>query len=221
MSAPTLQQEKKRLNVLWQYDVLDTVPEELFDDLTELAARICESPIALISLVDEKRQWFKAKVGTTVNETSRDVSFCAHAIKQSALFIVPDATKDQRFAKNPLVTSDPKIRFYAGAPLITPDGYALGTLCVIDKVPRQLRPDQKQALTILARHVVSQLELRQRSRDLTSVRCENEKTRVENERLRAELAEARRLLRKPTNGLGGPKAANGKVPRKPRRSPSA
>ena len=187
MSAPTLQSEKKRLNVLWQYEVLDTVPEELFDDLTELAARICEAPIALISLVDENRQWFKSKVGITVNETSRDVSFCAHAIQQSDLFIVPDASKDPRFAQNPLVTSSPRIRFYAGAPLITADGYALGTLCVIDKVPRELRPDQKQALTILARHVVSQLELRRRSRDLSSIREENEK-------LRAELAEARRKL---------------------------
>src|SRR4051812_48093203 len=144
--------EKTRLKVLWQYEVLDTVPEELFDDLTELAARICEAPIALISLVDEKRQWFKSKLGTTVNETSRDLSFCAHAIGQPGLFIVPDATRDARFSNNALVVSEPKIRFYAGAPLITPDGYALGTLCVIDKVPRELRPDQKQALSILARH---------------------------------------------------------------------
>src|SRR5215831_21038442 len=169
MSSPTLNNEKKRLKVLWQYEVLDTVPEELFDDLTELAARICEAPIALISLVDEKRQWFKSKVGTTVNETTRDISFCAHAIKQSDLFIIPDASKDERFANNPLVTSAPKIRFYAGAPLITPDGYALGTLCIIDTVPRELRPDQKQALGILARHVVSQLELRRRSKEAFNV----------------------------------------------------
>ncbi len=194
MSAPPLGQEKTRLKVLWQYEVLDTVPEEVFDDLTELAARICEAPIALISLVDETRQWFKSKVGTTVNETSRDVSFCAHAIRQSELFIVPDATKDERFANNPLVRSDPKIRFYAGAPLITPDGYALGTLCVIDKVPRELRPDQKQALTILARHVVSQLELRRRSRELTDARQENQKAKSEVEHLRNELAAAKRQL---------------------------
>ena len=196
MSAPTLGQEKKRLKVLWQYEVLDTVPEEVFDDLTELAARICEAPIALISLVDETRQWFKSKVGTTVKETSRDVSFCAHAIRQTGVFIVPDATKDERFAENPLVRSDPKIRFYAGAPLITPDGYALGTLCVIDKVPRELRPDQKQALAILARHVVSQLELRRRSRELSDARQEAEQAKNEIEQLRGELVAARRELAK-------------------------
>src|SRR5512137_1312584 len=119
MNAPTPSNEAKRLKVLWQYEVLDTVPEEVFDDLTELAARICEAPIALISLVDEDRQWFKSKVGTTLSETSRDLSFCSYAISQSTLFIVPDATLDPRFAKNPLVVSDPKIRFYAGAPLVT------------------------------------------------------------------------------------------------------
>jgi len=111
MNAPILPSDKKRLQVLWQYDVLDTVPEEVFDDLTELAAGICEAPIALITLVDEKRQWFKSKVGISVKETSRDISFCGHAIGQSDLFIVPDATKDKRFAQNPLVTSDPKISF--------------------------------------------------------------------------------------------------------------
>jgi len=213
MSDPTLESEKKRLKVLWQYEVLDTVPEALFDDLTELAARICEAPIALISLVDEKRQWFKSKVGTTVSETTRDVSFCAHAIKQSDLFIVPDATKDQRFANNPLVTSDPKIRFYAGAPLITPDGYALGTLCIIDKVPRQLRPDQKNALGILARHVVSQLELRRRSRELADVRRENADAKCQVEKLQAELATARRALA----GQKGPKPSPGRKPTRRRR----
>jgi GAF domain-containing protein len=194
MTAPVPENEKKRLKVLWQYDVLDTVPEEVFDDLTELAARICEAPIALISLVDEKRQWFKAKVGVSLSETSRDISYCAYAITQSDLFIVPDATKDKRFANNPMVTSEPKIRFYAGAPLITPDGHALGTLCVIDKVPRELRPDQKQALRILARHVVSQLELRRRSRELGDVRRDCARCKGDLEKARAELATARREL---------------------------
>src|SRR5258707_468965 len=113
MTSSASTAEKKRLKVLWQYEVLDTVLEEVFDDLTELAARICEAPIALITLVDEDRQWFKSKVGVTISETSRDISFCTHAIRQPDLFIIADATKDARFAKNPLVTSEPKVRFYA------------------------------------------------------------------------------------------------------------
>jgi GAF domain-containing protein len=192
MTAPLQQNETKRLKVLWQYDVLDTVPEEVFDDLTELAARICEAPVALISLVDEDRQWFKSKIGLTVNETSRDVSFCAHAIKQEDLFIIPDATKDARFAKNPLVISDPKIRFYAGAPLITPDGYALGSLCVIDKVPRELRPEQKQALRVLSRHVMTQLELRRHASELAKVNDAHETANDELEKARVEIAKLKR-----------------------------
>jgi GAF domain-containing protein len=186
--------EKQRLKVLWQYSVLDTVPEEIFDDLTELAARICEAPIALITLVDENRQWFKSKVGISIQETSRDISFCAHAIKQPELFIVPDATKDARFSHNPLVTSDPKVRFYAGAPLISPDGYALGTLCVIDKVPRELRPGQEQALRILARHVMSQLELRRRALELADANRARDQMQQDLEQAREELAQLRKEL---------------------------
>ena len=196
MITPIPKTETKRLRVLWQYDVLDTVPEEIFDDLTDLAAKICEAPIALISLVDENRQWFKSKVGVTLNETSRGNSFCSHAIMQNDLFIVPDATRDPRFASNSLVTSDPQIRFYAGAPLITPDGHALGTLCVIDKVPRELRPEQKQALRILARHVMSQLELRQHARELARVRHEGGRIEKGLEKARAQLAAVRRELTK-------------------------
>src|SRR5438045_1841628 len=186
MKPPIPKSEKQRLRVLWQYDILDSMPEEVFDDLTELAARICEAPIALITLVDEDRQWFKSKVGVSVTETSRDISFCAHAIQQESLFIIPDATKDKRFAQNPLVVSDPKIRFYAGAPLITPDGYALGTLCIIDNVPRELRPEQQQALRVLARHVMTQLELRRHARELATATEVRETTHEKLAEARAE-----------------------------------
>jgi len=155
--------EKKRLEVLWDYGVLDTPPEPVFDDLTAVAAQICEAPIALISLLDECRQWFKSKVGLSVGETARDISFCTHAIQQPELFVVPDATQDPRFAHSPLVTAEPRIRFYAGAPLITSDGHALGTLCVLDRVPRELKPGQAQALRTLARIVMAQLEPRRRT----------------------------------------------------------
>jgi len=161
--------ESRRLEVLRDYALLDTPPEQIFDDLTELAAHICEAPIALISLVDENRQWFKSRVGLTVEETARDISFCGHAILQPALFIVPDATKDERFADNPLVTGEPRIRFYAAAPLVTPAGYALGTLCVIDRIARQLNAWQQQALQVLGRLVITHLELRRKARDLSSV----------------------------------------------------
>lgn len=202
MTAQTTTSEARRLKVLWQYDVLDTIPEELFDDLTELAAGICGAPIALISLVDEDRQWFKSKVGVTINETSRDISFCAHAIKGQDLFIIPDATKDLRFANNPLVTSDPKIRFYAGAPLIAPDGEALGTLCVIDKVPRELSSEQQQALRVLARHVMTQLELRRHAKDLAEAHKAREATKDELDKVQAENEKLKNQLKKLKKGSG-------------------
>jgi GAF domain-containing protein len=202
--------EKQRLKVLWQYSVLDTVPEEIFDDLTELAARICEAPIALITLVDEKRQWFKSKVGISIKETSRDISFCSHAIKQPDLFIVSDATKDARFSDNPLVTSAPNIRFYAGAPLVSPDGYALGTLCVIDKVPRELRPGQEQALRILARHVMSQLELRRRALELAAANRDRERIQQDLDQARAELVRMRKELAMLQKSAGAARALESK-----------
>src|SRR2546425_3855968 len=155
MKAPLPANEAERLKALYQFEILDTISEQLFDDLTRVASLICETPIALISLIDRDRQWFKSKIGLDVAETPRDVAFCSYAILQSDLFEVRDALQDERFAGNPLVTGDPNIRFYAGAPLTTPEGHAIGTLCVIDRVPRELKPKQKEALQALSRAVLN------------------------------------------------------------------
>ena len=165
-SAPILENENERLQTLLDYQVLDSAPELEFDDITLLASSICQTPIALISLIDENRQWFKSKVGLGASETPRDISFCGHAIHGKDVFIVPDSFKDIRFSDNPLATGGPHVRFYAGAPLIAVDGNTVGTLCVIDSQPRELSEIQKQSLSALSRQVIGQLELRKSNRNL-------------------------------------------------------
>jgi PAS domain S-box-containing protein len=162
MSAPLLANEEARLDALRDLEILDTAPEPEFDDLALIASQICGTPISLITLVDRDRQWFKSKIGIEAKETSRDVAFCSHAILQRGLFVVSDVMDDPRFSANPLVTADPKIRFYAGAPIRTSDGHAVGTLCVLDRTPRKLTGEQENALRALARQVEAQLELRRR-----------------------------------------------------------
>jgi PAS domain S-box-containing protein len=176
--------EAERLAALRALGVLDTPPEPAFDELAALAAYICQTPIALISLVDEDRQWFKSRVGWTTGETPREAAFCAHTILQPELLVVPDARADERFANNPLVTSSPGVRFYAGAPLVTAEGHALGTLCVIDHKPRKLTPEQARALRALSRQVVAQFRLGKQLAELTRINAEQ--TRA-NESLQAEV----------------------------------
>lgn len=179
--------EPERLQALRRYEILDTAPEQEFDDIVLLASRICEAPIATISLVDENRQWFKSKVGTELKETSRDIAFCAHGILQADVFVVKDAAQDERFADNPLVTGESRVRFYAGAPLIAEGGQSLGMLCVNDHIPRELTDEQKQSLQALSRQVVAQLELRRKIRQL-------EQTIIDRERADAALAVERSLM---------------------------
>ena len=197
-SAPVMpENEAARLEALHRYRILDTEPERSFDDLTLLASHICGTPMALISLVDADRQWFKSRIGIPISETARAVSFCAHAINHRDLFIVPDARHDERFRDNQLVTGAPEIRFYAGAPLVTPDGHALGTLCVLDRVARTLSRDQLEALTALCHQTEAQLELRRHVLELEQALDERDRAQAEQatliDELRAAHADVRRL----------------------------
>jgi len=184
--APLPEDEHLRLETLHRYQILDTPQELSYEDLTLLASEICGTPIAAISLVDEDRQWFKSILGLDVRQTSRDVAFCAHAIldKEQPL-VVEDATQDARFSDNALVSGEPGIRFYAGTPLVMSDGHAIGTLCVIDRVPKTLTPSERRALQVLGREVVAQLELRRHVDVL-------ERTVVALERTQAELRRTQR-----------------------------
>lgn len=158
MQSPAIpNNERQRLATLRSMGVLDTAPEERFDRVTRLAQRMFDVPIALVSLIDENRQWFKSHAGLDVRETSREISFCGHSILGEEVFVVPNASDDERFADNPLVTGDPNIRFYAGAPLQAADGHKLGTLCLIDKEPRELTDEQRSMLSDLAEVVEREL----------------------------------------------------------------
>ncbi len=199
MNTPLPDHEARRLDVLHQYKILDTPPEQAFDDLALLASQICQTPIAMVSLVDGNRQWFKSKIGLDATETAREIAFCAHTILNlHEVMEVSDASIDPRFADSPLVTADPHIRFYAGAPLVTPDGHALGALCVMGREPRVLTADQRTALLALGRQAVAQLELRrqatQLAREVGQRRHAEGLLSPQVEELSASKAEADRLL---------------------------
>ncbi|WP_127506901.1 GAF domain-containing sensor histidine kinase [Actinoplanes solisilvae] len=192
--------ERERLAVLRAYGVLDTPAESDFDDIAVLAAQLCGTPIAAVTLVDEHRQWFKARVGLDICETAREDSFCARAMLSDEVMQVPDARVDPRFANNPLVTGHPGIVFYAGAPLVTSSGQVLGSLCVIDRETRVLTPAECQGLRTLARHVVAQLELRQYARGLDAA---NERLR-DADKLKDEfISRVTHELRTPLTSING------------------
>jgi len=201
MQAGLPKNEVMRLEALRQYQILDTEPEGAFDDLTRLAAYICGTPVALVSLIDANRQWFKSKVGWNTTETPRDIAFCNQAILQPNVFIVTDALTDERFATNPLVTSEPHIRFYAGVPLVTPQGQALGTLCVIDYVPRELKPQQVVALQALGRQAIAQLELRRNLSSLARIATECKQTEEAMWKTAAENIQLARALASVSDGV--------------------
>lgn len=164
--APLPDNEATRLEALRQYQILDTAPEQTYDDITKLVTFICGTPMAQLSLVDKDRQWFKSKVGLDESQTPRDVAFCAHTILHADPLIVNDATRDDRFRDNPLVTEPPHVRFYAGVPLVNPKGLALGSLCAVDRKPRELSREQIVALESLGRQVVMLFELRRVASEL-------------------------------------------------------
>lgn len=188
--APVPNNEQSRLAALRSYELLDTRAERAFDDLVHLTAESFGVPMTLVSLIDADRQWFKAKCGLDACQTDRDLAFCAHAIlKPSHLMVVPDATEDPRFSGNPLVTGPPHIRFYAGCPLVDPDGHALGTLCLIDTAPRDLDSAERERLRLLARLVMDQAQARKVARAAAHHFRHSEDQQAELAELRQRLAD--------------------------------
>lgn len=199
ITANPPENEIERLKSLQNYQILDSLPEEDYDAIAKIASSICNTPIALISLIDKDRQWFKANHGLDARETPRDFAFCAHSILEpNDLFIINDATKDKRFFDNPLTTGDPNVIFYAGAPLNTSDGYSLGTLCVIDNKPKELSTEQKESLKLLANQVVKLLDLRKKNQELEKV---NKDVSNLNEQLNNFAYRLTHDLKSPINGV--------------------
>jgi hypothetical protein len=194
MNYPMPENEIERLNTLRGYGILDTHPEDRFDDLTRLATIICGTPSSVISLVDEHRQWFKSRTNFKASQTPREDAICAHAIMTPDVLVVPDASQDARFATNPQVLGEPHIRFYAGAPLAAPNGHRLGALCVLDRVPRQLSPDQLESLRILSRQVMAQVVLGKNLQELRNALQERENLQRDMEQLIRDFQETRDMI---------------------------
>jgi signal transduction histidine kinase len=201
LKAPIASNDEERLKELLDYKILDTEPETAYDELSELASMICQAPIALVSLVDRERQWFKSKKGVTDKELPRETSFCGHAIHETDIFIIRDSRKDLRFHNNPLVESG-LVRFYAGVPLVTPRGHALGTLCIIDQKPRDISPEQIAALKTLAKQVSRNLELHRSLIDLNEKYSEIKSLSKVVTQQKAELIEAAKFVAMGTLAAG-------------------